>query len=92
MSESTKPKFIPKPNGADPLATRLVRELKHDRGILACRYDPTGRFIFAGARDYLVHRWDLSMQPEPEADEEYERPLLSVDCSGVLGSVEVKLP
>ena len=28
---------------------------------------------------------------EPEAEEEYERPLLSVDCSGVMGSVQVKL-
>ena len=29
---------------------------------------------------------------EPEPEEEYERPLLSVDCSGLAGSVEVKLP
>ena len=28
---------------------------------------------------------------DPEPDEEYERPLLSVDCSGVAGSVEVEL-
>jgi hypothetical protein len=28
---------------------------------------------------------------EPEAQENYERPLLSVDCSGVMGSVQVKL-
>jgi hypothetical protein len=28
---------------------------------------------------------------EPEAEEVYERPLLSVDCSGFLGSVQVKL-
>ncbi len=61
--QETKPKFVPKPSGADPFATRLVAELKHDRGILACRYDPTGKFLFAGARDYLVHRWDLSMEP-----------------------------
>lgn len=30
-------------------------------------------------------------EPELEPDEEYERPLLSVDCSGLMGSVEVKL-
>lgn len=29
--------------------------------------------------------------PEPEPEDEYERPLLSVDCSGLMGSVEVKL-
>ena len=28
---------------------------------------------------------------EPQPEEEYERPLLSVDCSGVAGSVEVEL-
>jgi WD40 repeat protein len=54
------PKFIAKPDGADPFATRLVRELKHDRGIMACRYEPSAKYLFAGARDYLVHRWDLS--------------------------------
>lgn len=61
--ETAQPKFVPKPGGADPFATRLIAELKHDRGILACRYDPTGRFLFAGARDYLVHRWDLLKKP-----------------------------
>lgn len=62
MNEVEK-KFVPKPDGADPFATRLVAELKHDRGILACRFDPAGRFLFAGARDYFVHRWDLSQAP-----------------------------
>jgi hypothetical protein len=32
----------------------------------------------------------ISGQP-PEPEPSYERPLLSVDCSGVLGSVEIKL-
>jgi WD40 repeat protein len=68
--EEPAPKFVPKPDGADPFATRLVCELKHDRGIMSCRYEPTARFLFAGARDYLVHRWDLSVAPviEPPAD------------------------
>ncbi len=68
--EKAEPKYVPKPDGADPLATRLVAELKHDRGILACCYDPTSSFLFAGARDYFVHRWDLAMEPvlEPPAD------------------------
>lgn len=35
-------------------------------------------------RDFLVG-------PEPELAEEPEQPLLSVDCSGVLGSVEIRL-
>ena len=64
------PKFVPKPDGADPFATRLIAELKHDRGILGCQYDPANPFLFAGARDYFVHRWDLAREPvvEPPAD------------------------
>lgn len=65
-----EPKYVPKSDGADPVATRLVAELKHDRGILACRYDVANNLLFAGARDYFVHRWDLSQEPaiEPPAD------------------------
>ena len=66
----TQPKYVPQPGGADPFATRLVAELQHDRGILACRFDRQAKFLFAGARDYLVHRWDLSQAPvlEPPVD------------------------
>ncbi len=66
----TESKFVARADGVDPFATRLVAELKHDRGILVCQYDPTGGFLFAGARDYLLHRWDLSQEPvfEPPAD------------------------
>lgn len=65
-----EPVYVPKADGADPLATRLVAELKHDRGILACKYDPANQFLFAGARDYFVHRWDLDQTPvlEPPAE------------------------
>jgi hypothetical protein len=43
-----------------------------------------GRSWLRRARERLVGR-------DPEPEEEYERPLLSVDCVGVAGSVEVKL-
>jgi len=73
MDESEKtdsPPFTPLPGGADPMATRLVAEMPHDRGVLACQYDPQGGFLFAAARDYFLHRWDLSQEPvvEPPAD------------------------
>ena len=73
MSDSpdeTTPKYVPPAGGADPFATRLTAELPHDRGILVARYDPSNRFLFAGARDTLLHRWDLSIEPavEPPAD------------------------
>ena len=76
MSEPER-KFTPKEGAADPYATRLVAELPHDRGILTCHYDPAAPFLFAGARDYLLHRWDLSKEPvvEPPADPKRSRKL-----------------
>src|SRR6187399_2756730 len=43
----------------DPTKTHVAHEHKHDRPLIACRYDPTGRYIFFGAEDNLVHRVDL---------------------------------
>ncbi len=44
---------------ADPQATHVVQELKHDSAFVSCRFDPTGRFVFAGAQDATIARWDL---------------------------------
>ena len=59
-TDDAPPKFMPTPGGADPLATWLQRELPHDRGLLAARYDASGRYLVAGALDRFVHRWDLA--------------------------------
>ena len=50
----------PAPVKVDPKATHLVRTLKHNRGFLACRFDPTGRYVVAGSQDNAVHRFDLN--------------------------------
>lgn len=51
---------IPPPRRAfDPLAARLERELKHARPLVGCRFDPSGRFLFASAEDDSVQRFDL---------------------------------
>src|ERR1700752_5120829 len=44
---------------ADPKSTRLLRELKHDLGVLVCRFDRQARTVFAGAQDHQVLRWVL---------------------------------
>jgi WD40 repeat protein len=44
---------------ADPTKTHVARELKHGSPLVSCRFDPTGRFVFAGAQDSTVQRWDL---------------------------------
>ncbi len=43
----------------DPAKTRQVLEHKHDRPLVACRFDPTGRFVFFGGEDHFVQRFDL---------------------------------
>ena len=44
-----------------------------------------------GPHNWLRRAQERLVGKERELDEDYERPLLSVDCSGVMGSVEVKL-
>src|SRR5215211_785190 len=43
----------------DPTAVRLERELKHARPLVGCRFDPSGRFLFASAEDDTIQRFDL---------------------------------
>lgn len=44
----------------DPKATHLVREHKHERPLVACRWDPLGRYVAFGAEDNAVHLFDLA--------------------------------
>src|SRR6476620_2691138 len=39
--------------------TRLALELKHKSPLIGCRFDPTGRFLFASAEDNTIQRYDL---------------------------------
>lgn len=47
---------------ADPAATHVALQLKHDSPLIACRFDPMGKFVFAGAQDNQVLRWELASQ------------------------------
>lgn len=51
-----KPAVVP----AAPDQTRLVATYKYDRPWLACRFDPSGRYLFAAAEDFRIQRYDLS--------------------------------
>ncbi|HEX5271075.1 MAG TPA: hypothetical protein VFW33_11330, partial [Gemmataceae bacterium] len=44
----------------DPQKVRMAQELKHTSPLIGCRFDPSGRFVFAGAQDNTVQRWELS--------------------------------
>lgn len=48
------------PPPVDPAQARMVQELKHASPLVGCRIDPTGRFVFAGAQDNTVQRWELA--------------------------------
>ncbi|MBI1345814.1 hypothetical protein GC163_05950 [bacterium] len=45
---------------ADPLQTHVSLQLKHDAPLIACRFDPTGRYVFVGSQDNNVIRWELA--------------------------------
>ncbi len=44
----------------DPTQVRMVQELKHDSPLIGARFDPKGRFVFAGAQDNTIQRWELA--------------------------------
>jgi WD40 repeat protein len=43
----------------DVTKTHEVLQHKHERPLVACRFDPQGHYVFFGAEDNLVHRFDL---------------------------------
>lgn len=50
----------PPPERPDPMQARQVLELKHKSPLVGCRFDPTGRFVFAGSEDNTIQRWELA--------------------------------
>ena len=48
------------PPPIDPTKTHQVAEFEHDKPLTTCRIDPTGEFVFAGAEDLHVYRWELA--------------------------------
>jgi WD40 repeat protein len=44
----------------DPTQTHAGLAWKHARPLVACRFDPSGKYVFTGAEDNLVVRWDLA--------------------------------
>ncbi len=45
---------------ADPLLTHNTKTLAHTSPLISCRFDPTGRFVFAGDQECKLVRWELS--------------------------------
>lgn len=45
---------------ADPAQTHVSKTFNHTSAFLSCRFDPTGRFVFAGSEDSKIIRWELA--------------------------------
>jgi len=45
---------------ADPAKTHEVRKFAHKSPFISARFDPQGRFVFAGAQDNTVQRYELA--------------------------------
>ncbi len=45
---------------ADPVQAHLAAEWKCDRPLTACRFDPSGKYVFAGTEDYTIQRFRVS--------------------------------
>ncbi len=41
----------------DPLKTHIVHEWKHGKPLLACGFDPSGRFLYTTSEDFTMQRW-----------------------------------
>jgi WD40 repeat protein len=48
------------PPATNPAQTHETAKWKHTRPLTACRFDPTGKYVFTGAEDFNVCRWDLA--------------------------------
>jgi len=39
--------------------THVAHDLKHDSPLISCRFDPSGKYVFAGSQDYSVWRFEI---------------------------------
>ncbi|MFN9718943.1 MAG: WD40 repeat domain-containing protein [Planctomycetota bacterium] len=48
------------PESADPKAAWVAAQWPHDRPLIACRFEPTGQFVFSGSEDNIIERFRVS--------------------------------
>lgn len=42
----------------DVMKTHVLHEWKHGKPLIACRFEPQGRFLFSSSEDYTLQRWN----------------------------------
>jgi WD40 repeat protein len=45
---------------ANPQQTRILQQWAHTAPPIACRFDPSGEYVFASTEDYAVQRWRVA--------------------------------
>jgi WD40 repeat protein len=45
---------------ADPKLAHVAGEFAAEAPLMACRFDPTGKYLFATAEDRVIYRWELA--------------------------------
>ena len=50
----------------DMTKTHLLHDLEHNSPFVSCRFDPSGRYVFAGAQDYSVWRFEIESKTKTE--------------------------
>ncbi|MEQ8788619.1 MAG: WD40 repeat domain-containing protein [Pirellulaceae bacterium] len=54
---------------ADPTKTHVAQTIKHPTPLIACRFEPGGKYVFAAAQDYRVWRYELGTKEDPQPTE-----------------------
>lgn len=44
----------------DPTRAHLLHQWKHGSPLIGCRIDPSGKYVFAGAQDNAIVRWEMA--------------------------------
>lgn len=47
-------------NTPQPAQTHLATQWQHDSPLIACRFEPKGRFVFSSSEDNKIERWTLA--------------------------------
>lgn len=51
---------------ADPVKTHVSKDWTHNSPLISCRFDPSGKWVFAGAQDSRVWRFDAESGSKTE--------------------------
>lgn len=49
----------PKPTPVDPRSAKVTVDWTYDKPLMACRFDPTGKYLFTSAENRTVVRWEV---------------------------------